>query len=69
MLTSMVNMDESASTPLLTNLSSSTETASPNDLDLLCHITGMYRLLDLILEQGNDGLGESDLRCHVCARY
>ncbi|ETW76255.1 hypothetical protein HETIRDRAFT_442401 [Heterobasidion irregulare TC 32-1] len=55
-LTSTVNIDESASTPLFTTLSSSTETALSNDLDLLCRITGMYRLLDLILERGNDGL-------------
>ena len=32
------------------------ESAPPAD-DLSCPIKGMYRLLDLIMEQGNSGLG------------
>jgi len=28
-----------------------------DDLDLACSITGLYRILDLITEQGSGGLG------------
>jgi hypothetical protein len=37
-----------------------TESASPPE-DPSCPIKGMYRLLDLIMEQGNNGLGNSVL--------
>ena len=33
-----------------------------NNLDLACSITGLYRILDLINEQGSGGLGDS--LCH-----
>ena len=34
--------------------------AKARELDLVHHIDGMYRLLDLISEQGSGGLGASD---------
>ena len=34
----------------------------PDDLDLACSITGLYRILDLITEQGSGGLGKFSCR-------
>ena len=34
----------------------------PDDLDLACSITGLYRVLDLMTEQGSGGLGSIPCR-------
>lgn len=51
--------DDSFHTVVQGPLAADTVTSPQLDYDLVNHIKGMYRILDLISEQGSSGLGRS----------